>query len=49
MPAWRSAARFALTEMVDQIELVAARIERLEREIVVQAGRDADMRRLSRS
>ena len=48
MPAWRSAARFALTEMVDQIELVAARIERLEREIVVQAGRDADMRRLSR-
>jgi len=31
------AARFALTEMVDQIELLASRIERLEREIVVQA------------
>lgn len=42
-----AAARFALTEMVDQIELLAARIERLEREIVVQARRDADMRRLA--
>ena len=42
-----AAARFALTEMVDQIELLAARIERLEREIVVQAKQDADMRRLA--
>lgn len=42
-----SAARFALTEMVDQIELVAARIDRLEREIVAQARQDADMRRLA--
>jgi transposase len=42
-----AAARFALAEMVDQIELLAARIERLEREIVVQARRDADMRRLA--
>lgn len=42
-----AAARFALTEMVDQIELLAARIEKLEREIVIQARRDADMRRLA--
>lgn len=42
-----AAARFALVEMVDQIELLAARIERLEREILVQARRDADMRRLA--
>ncbi|MUZ65679.1 IS110 family transposase [Agrobacterium vitis] len=42
-----AAARFALIEMVDQIEILAARIERLEREIVIQARRDADMRRLA--
>lgn len=42
-----AAARFALTEMVEQIELLATRIERLEREIVVQARQDTDMRRLA--
>jgi transposase len=42
-----AAARFALTEMVDLIELLAVRIDRLEREIVVQARQDADMRRLA--
>ena len=41
------AARFALTEIVDQIEMLAARIDKLEREIVVQARRDDDMRRLT--
>jgi transposase len=42
-----AAARFALTEMVGQIELLAVRIDRLEREIVVRARQDADMRRLA--
>lgn len=40
------AARFALTGIVDQIEALAVRIDRLEREIVAQAKRDEDMRRL---
>ncbi|MGY3613940.1 IS110 family RNA-guided transposase [Bradyrhizobium sp. USDA 10063] len=41
------AARFALTEMIIQIELLAEQIDKLEREIVVQARQDADMRRLA--
>ncbi|UES42078.1 IS110 family transposase [Roseibium aggregatum] len=42
-----SAARFALTEIVEQIEMLAARIDKLEREIVIQARKDEDMRRLT--
>jgi len=42
-----SAARFALAEIVDQIEMLAARIDKLEREIVAQARRDDEMRRLA--
>lgn len=41
------AARLALMEIVETIESLSARIERLEREIVVEARRDADMRRLA--
>ncbi|MEO5326406.1 IS110 family transposase [Mesorhizobium sp. CC13] len=41
------AARFALTEIVDQIERLAVQIDKLEREIVVQARQDDDMRRLA--
>nr|WP_309402230.1 IS110 family transposase [Aminobacter niigataensis]WMD00169.1 IS110 family transposase [Aminobacter niigataensis] len=41
------AARFALTEIVDQIEMLAAQIDKLEREIVVQARQDDEMRRLA--
>lgn len=41
------AARFALTELVDQIDVIATRIDKLEREIVVQAKQDEDMRRLA--
>ena len=41
------AARFALAEIVEQIEMLAARIDKLEREIVIQARKDEDMRRLT--
>ena len=41
------AARFALTEIADQIEALTRQIEKLEREIVAEAKRDDDMRRLA--
>jgi len=41
------AARFALIEIVEQIEMLATRIDKLEREIVIQARKDEDMRRLT--
>lgn len=41
-----AAARFALTTMTDQIESLAAQIDKLERELVSQAKQDEDMRRL---
>jgi transposase len=41
------AARFALTEIVDQFEGLNRRIEKLDREIVMEAKRDEDMRRLA--
>lgn len=41
------AARFALTELANQIEGVKERIDKLERAIVVEAKRDDDMRRLA--
>lgn len=42
-----AAARFALTGLVDQIDALTQQVERLEREIVAEAKRDEDMRRLS--
>jgi transposase len=41
------AARFALTEMINQIEMLATQIDKLEREIVIQAKQDDEMRRLA--
>lgn len=41
------AARFALTEIADQIEALRQRIGKLERDIVAEAKRDEDMRRLT--
>ena len=41
------AARFALMEILETIEGLSARIDRLEREIVAEARRDADLRRLA--
>lgn len=41
------AARAALLEIVETIESLSARIDRLEREIVTEARRDEDMRRLA--
>lgn len=41
------AARFALAEVALQIEALARQIDKLEREIVVAAKRDEDMRRLA--
>lgn len=39
-------ARFALAEIANQIEALTRQIEKLEREIVAEAKRDDDMRRL---
>ena len=41
------AARFALTEIADQIEMLRQQIDKLERDIVTEAKRDEDMRRLN--
>src|SRR4030095_14106189 len=41
------AARLALMEIADQIETLTRQIEKLEREVVAAARRDADMRRLA--
>lgn len=41
------AVRFALSAIADQIEALARQIGRLEREIVAEAKRDEDMRRLT--
>jgi transposase len=41
------AARFALMEILETIEGLSARIDRLEREIVAEARRDPDLRRLA--
>src|SRR4029450_10512758 len=41
------AARLALMEIADQIETLTRQIEKLEREVVTEARRDADMRRLA--
>lgn len=41
------AARFALTAIADQIEMLIEQIDKLEREIVAEAKRDPDMRRLA--
>ncbi|MBB5536463.1 IS110 family transposase [Rhizobium giardinii] len=41
------AARFALTTIADQIEALALQINKLERELVAEAKRDQDMRRLT--
>ena len=41
------AARFALTAIADQIEALARQIDKLEREVVAEARRDEDMRRLA--
>ena len=41
------AARFALTEIINQIEMLATQIDKLEREIVIQAKQDDEMRRLA--
>jgi transposase len=41
------AARLALMEIADQIETLTRQIEKLEREVVPEARRDADMRRLA--
>lgn len=38
---------FALTEIIDQIEMLATQIDKLEREIVIQARQDDEMRRLA--
>jgi transposase len=40
-------ARLALMEIADQIETLTRQIEKLEREVVAEARRDADMRRLA--
>ena len=40
------AAHFALAEIANQIEALTRQIEKLEREIVTEAKRDEDMRRL---
>ncbi|WP_018065773.1 IS110 family transposase [Martelella mediterranea] len=40
-------ARFALSTLADQIEALFAQIVKLEREIVAEAKRDEDMRRLA--
>ena len=42
-----AAARFALKEVVDQIDRLAVKIEKLEREIVAIAKQDEEMRRLA--
>jgi transposase len=42
-----AAARFALTAIAEQIDALTQQIERLEREIVTEAKRDEDMRRLT--
>lgn len=41
------AARFALSAIADQIEALARQLDRLEKEIVAEAKRDQDMRRLT--
>lgn len=41
------AARFALTEIINQIDMLATQIDKLEREIIIQARQDEEMRRLS--
>jgi transposase len=41
------AARFALTTIADQIEALGLQINKLERELVAEAKRDQDMRRLT--
>jgi len=41
------AARFALSAIADQIEALTRQIGRLEQEIVAEAKRDKDMRRLT--
>lgn len=41
------AARFALLAIADQIKALARQIDRLEREVVAEAKRDKDMRRLT--
>ena len=41
------AARLALAEIADQIEALTRQIDKLEREIVAEAKRDEDMRRLT--
>ena len=41
------AARFALTEIAHQIETLGQRIDKLECDIVAEAKRDEDMRRLT--
>jgi transposase len=43
----RSAARFALMAIADEIEASADQIDRLERAIVVEAKHDEDIRRLT--
>ena len=42
-----AAARFALTGLADQIDTLTEQVERLEREIITEAKRDEDMRRLT--
>lgn len=46
-PRLPPAARFALEEIVDLIDRLALRIEKLEREIIAVAKQDDDMRRLA--
>jgi len=46
-PRLPEAARRALAELSDQIEALNERLHRLEREIVVQARQDPDLRRLT--
>lgn len=46
-PRLPPAARFALEEIVGQIDRLAVRIEKLEREIIAVAKQDEDMRRLA--
>jgi transposase len=42
-----AAARLALIELTEQIEMLTARIERLDREIIATVKQDADARRLT--
>ncbi|MER9819853.1 transposase [Mesorhizobium sp. M0129] len=42
-----AAARFALTALADQIDTLTEQVDRLEREIVSEAKREEDMRRLT--